>query len=152
MLHTNQGETLDLGLMGVKQLFALNLVTAASILLIWYLTHKAENAKWKQQREDEKTEREADRTEREKASKADQYERERQAVEHMEKWRSMLVQHHDETDRLIKHHAAENDRAYRLLDRQTQVNELHASLLQLITAKMDQRSYCPINHNQKELH
>jgi biopolymer transport protein ExbB/TolQ len=134
--------------MGVKQMLLLNMVTAASILLIWYLTHKAENAKWKQQRKDDMVEREAERLERE-----------RQASEHMEKWNSMLNQHQEEnerllkqhaeeTERLLKQHGIENDRAYRLLERQTQVNEVHAALLQTISTKLNNYSICPVNSNK----
>lgn len=118
--------------LGIKQMLALNLVTAAAILLIWYLTHRAENSKWEKQRIDQKTERDAERMER--AS---------QSEEHMQKWNSMMQQNKDELVRQTESHAKDTDRLMRLLEREIQVGELHANLLQALNVKMDSKHICP---------
>jgi flagellar biosynthesis component FlhA len=118
---------MELAEMSIRQMLSLNLVTAAAILLIWYLSHLAEMAKWKQQRQDEAEERRADREERE-----------RQAREHMIKWESMVQQSREELERQTKNHNQDTERLMKLLERQTNINELHASLLQNINLKIDQ--------------
>jgi ABC-type nickel/cobalt efflux system permease component RcnA len=118
--------------LGIKQMLALNLITAAAILLIWYLTHKAENAKWEKQRLDQQAEREADRSERKD-----------QADEHMKKWDSVMLQHKEELVRQAESHAKDTDRLMRLLEREVQVGELHANLLQALNSKIDGKLICP---------
>lgn len=128
---------MDFAAMGIKQLLSLNMVTAAAILLIWYLTHLAEMTKWKQQKKDEAAERELDRLEREQ-----------QAKEHMVKWDSMILQSREELERQNKNHNQDTERLMKLLERQTQVNELHATLLQAINFKVDQNKICPIRDHK----
>jgi hypothetical protein len=118
---------MDLAELGIKQMLSQNLITAATILLIWYLTYLSEMAKWKRQKQDEAEER-----------KAERLERERQAKEHMIKWESMVQQSREELERQNKYHNQDTERLMKLLERQTQINELHATLLQTINFKIDQ--------------
>lgn len=60
-------------------------------------------------------------------------ERENQrAAEHMKKW-----------DDVLNAHKAENDRQFKLSERQTEVLEMHAVLLQKISDKIDNKTICP---------
>lgn len=128
---------------GIQNLVSLNLVTAGAILLIWWLTHKAETARWKQQRIDDATERENERKERESQSKAEREERASQALEHMAKWDSMMDAHQKEVDRLTRTHKEDSARMQKLLEREVQVSELHAALLNTISNRLSGYKLCP---------
>jgi flagellar biosynthesis/type III secretory pathway M-ring protein FliF/YscJ len=69
--------------------------------------------------DDKRLEREADRESK-------------RAAEHMKKW-----------DDVLNAHKAENDRQFKLSERQTEVLELHANLLQKIYDKVDNKTICP---------
>jgi hypothetical protein len=53
-------KAMELAELGIKQILSQNLITAATILLIWYLTYLSEMAKWKRQKQDEAEERKAE--------------------------------------------------------------------------------------------
>lgn len=131
MIEAAVGETALIG--SVVSNLATSGVTAAAIMAIWYLTHKAQNA-----------EREADRKTRAEKEIAEREERKRQADEHMVKWNSMLEQHEAETARLVAQNQGELDRAYRLHEREVQVNELHANLLQSLISDVKNNQFCPV--------
>ena len=117
---------MELAEMSIRQMLSLNLVTAAAILLIWYLSHLAEMAKWKQQRQDEAEG--AGQTA--KSGNAGQRTHDQMGINGPAVARRVGAtdqNHNQDTERLMK-----------LLERQTNINELHASLLQNINLKIDQ--------------
>lgn len=69
--------------------------------------------------DDKRLEREADRESK-------------RAAEHMKKW-----------DDILQAHRTENDRQFKLSERQTEVLEMHAVLLQKISDKIDHKTICP---------
>lgn len=129
--------------LGVQNLVSLNLVTAGAILLIWWLTHKAETKRWTQQRIDENLQREMERKERETQARADREERKSQAAEHMAKWESMMDAHQKEVDRLTRTHKEDTARMQKLLEREVQVSELHAAYLNTISNRLSDHKICP---------
>lgn len=111
---------------------------AAVCLLIWYYTVK-QAAK----------DRERDQLNQKSREESDREIRKREAAEHMEKWNTLVRQHTDEVARMAKTHQEELDRAYRLHERMTEVNELHASLLQSIDSKISNNQFCPTARKQQ---
>jgi hypothetical protein len=110
------------------------------IFLIWYLTHRADNAKWDNIRIDDSAKR-----------KEEAEIREKDRVEHMAKWNSMVTQQSTQMNQILLSHRDETDRTYKLLDRQTSAIEMQAHLLTVLNAKFSANGVCPFTTKPQQV-
>ena len=116
---------------------------AAILFVVWYLSHRAEIARWEETRKDDRI-----RTEAERKVEAETRDRDRR--EHMAKWDSMIAQQDRQVSEILTAHKNELDRAYTLLGRQTQAIELQAHLFSVLTEKINQNQFCPIVRDRQQ--
>jgi hypothetical protein len=105
-----------------------NLGLPGAMFAVCYLLIIAEDRKWKQHREQES--KEAERL---------FLEREKERAEHIAKWDSM-----------VKTHAEEVNRAYKLLEKQAEVIGLHATVLNIMSERINTNQFCPIIRDRQK--
>jgi len=117
-----------------------NLGPLGAFIVVFLIWIKTDQSRWNDRRVDDLALREAERKERdiERTNQkidriAEREERERDRREHMAKWESITHSHNTEIER-----------AYKLLDRQTQANEMQAHLMSILNQKIDNNQFCPV--------
>ncbi len=118
---------------------AITSFTAAAFFVIWYLTHKAEQKRWNMQIKLEQAKYLSDQEARERKEAAER--KERDAIS-----QDFRQRHLD----IMQMHKEDMERAYKLLEREVQVGELHASLLQTMAGKFESHKICPHPYNPKQ--